>query len=324
MANQTNNFTWPTIDVVIPTYNCAYNLSICLERIRSQDYKGKLNIYIIDGGSTDSTIEIAAKYDCKTVVMKGLRPFGINGAKMMGEKMGSGDFIWHIDSDNFLENSSVASKLINAIRTHQECNLAVPFNTNNLYHTRNQSRFATYLNSFINSKEIEGLNKNLQKGLKEGNYFVVKDLDYGLSNCSLVRRRVEEIVGFYDSDVEMFKRLRERHLNCAVLVPEARFQQYAIQSFVSYIRKKRSRIRERARMNIDEEVHYYVYGAKSIQGKYNLNISFFLTLMRRYLKVRKKSELLFVVALISQVLTFVSAPFSVIKLVMRSHRVGSS
>lgn len=319
MADETNNYPWPTIDVVIPTYNCAHNISICLDRIKSQDYKGRLNIYIVDGGSTDATIEIATKFGCNVSVMKGLRPFGINGAKMMGEKMGSGDLIWHIDSDNFLENSFVASKLVRAMMDHPECNLAVPFNTDILYVEENASKFATYLNRFINSEEIERLNENLQNGVKYGNYFVVSDLGYGLSNCSLVRRKVEEAVGFYDSDVEMFKRLREQHLNCAVLVPEARFQQYAIQSFVSNIRKKRNRIRERARMKIGDEALYYVSGTKSVQGKYNANLNYFLYKMIRYLKTRKKSELLFVVLFLSQIITFMSTPFSTMKLILRSH-----
>lgn len=321
MADETNNYAWPVIDVVIPTYNCAHNLSICLERIRSQDYEGTLNIYIVDGGSTDATIETATKYGCNVVALKGLHPFGINGRKMMGEKMGRGDLIWHIDSDNFLENSTVTSKLVRAMTDHPECNLAVPFNTDILYVEGNESKFAIYLNRFINSNEIERLNENLQNGVKYSNCVVVGDLDYGLSNCSLVRRRVEEIVGFYDSDVEMFRRLRERHLNCAVLVPDARFRQRAIQSFASYIKKQRNRVRERAQMKIEDELLYYVSGANSIHGKYSTNLGYFLYSMVWYLKTRRKSELLFLVALLSQFLIFVSAPFSAMKLIIRSHRV---
>ena len=85
MANQTNNFTWPTIDVVIPTLNCEDNLKLCLERIRMQKYRGKINIFVIDGGSVDETLKVAEKFNCIIDVIPGIYSDGKNGGKMLEE-----------------------------------------------------------------------------------------------------------------------------------------------------------------------------------------------------------------------------------------------
>lgn len=60
---------FPSIDVIIPTLNEEKNLRNCLEAILRQDYyKERLKVTIVDGGSTDSTIEIAKKYGCRILI----------------------------------------------------------------------------------------------------------------------------------------------------------------------------------------------------------------------------------------------------------------
>jgi len=52
----------PQISIIIATYNAEAHLDRCLENIKKQDIKG-LRIIIIDGGSTDETIDILKKHD---------------------------------------------------------------------------------------------------------------------------------------------------------------------------------------------------------------------------------------------------------------------
>ncbi|MDP2754651.1 MAG: glycosyltransferase [Nitrospirota bacterium] len=47
------------------TYNSAKTLAPCLESIINQDYRGEIEVIIADGGSTDSTLDIAQKYTYK-------------------------------------------------------------------------------------------------------------------------------------------------------------------------------------------------------------------------------------------------------------------
>jgi len=55
----------PSISIITPTYNSAKTLTSCLESIKNQDFPGEIEIIIADGGSTDSTLEIAGKYTDK-------------------------------------------------------------------------------------------------------------------------------------------------------------------------------------------------------------------------------------------------------------------
>ncbi len=58
----------PSISFVIPVYNAGRLFEGLLESIRSQDYpRNKIEIVASDGGSTDETVEIARKYDCRVV-----------------------------------------------------------------------------------------------------------------------------------------------------------------------------------------------------------------------------------------------------------------
>jgi glycosyltransferase involved in cell wall biosynthesis len=49
------------ISVVVPTFNRAYGLAVCLEALLAQDYPD-YEIILSDDGSTDSTAEVAARY----------------------------------------------------------------------------------------------------------------------------------------------------------------------------------------------------------------------------------------------------------------------
>ena len=54
---------WPTISVVITTYNADKWLEECLQSVRYQDYPpAQVEIILVDDGSTDHSLEIAAKF----------------------------------------------------------------------------------------------------------------------------------------------------------------------------------------------------------------------------------------------------------------------
>lgn len=53
---------WPFVSVIVPTYNRAGILRRCLEALTSQDYPGRLEIIVVDDGSTDETRQVVEEF----------------------------------------------------------------------------------------------------------------------------------------------------------------------------------------------------------------------------------------------------------------------
>jgi glycosyltransferase involved in cell wall biosynthesis len=87
----------PKVSFVIPTLNSERTLEKCLKSITSQDYQ-RIEIIVVDGGSTDNTIKIAKKYEAKIYHFEG--PLG--DARNLGIKKSSGELIALWDSDVYI------------------------------------------------------------------------------------------------------------------------------------------------------------------------------------------------------------------------------
>lgn len=89
--------TLPKVSIVIPTYNSEEYIDACLRSISKQDYpKNKLEVLVVDGGSTDNTREIAMRYRVKIIH----NPKRLaEPAKTLGFKHSTGDLFMYFDSD---------------------------------------------------------------------------------------------------------------------------------------------------------------------------------------------------------------------------------
>jgi len=85
------------VSIIIPTKNNADILEKCLESIRNLDYpKDEIEVIVVDGHSTDGTVEIARKYGCRVVYEEAGT---IGGARNVGVEHSSGDYIVFTDAD---------------------------------------------------------------------------------------------------------------------------------------------------------------------------------------------------------------------------------
>lgn len=87
--------------VIIPTLNEEYFLARNLEQLISS--KRNLEIIVSDGGSKDSTLEIAKKFKCKIVQSKAGRGTQLNA----GAAVASGDILIFLHADTFLPSDAI-------------------------------------------------------------------------------------------------------------------------------------------------------------------------------------------------------------------------
>ena len=106
------NKKFPVISVVIATYNSDRTLEKCLQSLRKQNYPQNLvELIIADGGSIDSSREIALKYKATIVDVPKDRQ-GAEYNKGYGLQYAKGEFILCIDHDNILPHKEWLNKML--------------------------------------------------------------------------------------------------------------------------------------------------------------------------------------------------------------------
>ena len=91
----------PRISVITITYNSAATLEETIRSVTSQDYPA-LEYVIIDGGSTDGTLDIVQKYKEQIQVVVSEPDNGISDAFNKGIARATGEIIGIINSDDIL------------------------------------------------------------------------------------------------------------------------------------------------------------------------------------------------------------------------------
>lgn len=95
-----------TITYVIPTYNNLMLLKRCLSSILPQLEEGD-KIIIVDDGSTDGTFKyINENYNNKNILIVEQANSGSGSARNKGINMSDTDFLWFVDSDDYLLEGS--------------------------------------------------------------------------------------------------------------------------------------------------------------------------------------------------------------------------
>lgn len=107
----------PSVSILVPTLNADAVLSGCLKSVVIQNYpKEKLEIIVADGGSTDNTLDIIAKFkiqnvQCKIKILSNPLKTGEAG-KAVALRHAGGELVVLIDSDNILPNKDWLRRMI--------------------------------------------------------------------------------------------------------------------------------------------------------------------------------------------------------------------
>jgi len=105
---------FPSISVVIPTLNAEKSLKRCLKSLVEQEYpKDKIELIVVDGGSTDATLRVAKLYKAK------IRPNPLRtgeAGKAVGVKSATGELVAFIDSDNILPHHDWLQRMVEPLK----------------------------------------------------------------------------------------------------------------------------------------------------------------------------------------------------------------
>ena len=236
--------------VIIPTFNCEDTIEKCLSALAKQNYRGTYTVLVIDGGSTDRTLEIAKKYTNSIFVNHGQYSDGLGGAKDFGRRISDSNLLWFVDSDNYVLGDSVLSQLVEALISDDKISISLPFTAIDPH--------ANYLNNWISMREIYYLNKVIQNSEPSQSFYIVSDLSYGLTNCTLIKRESLDCVGGYDSDVRTLSRLRRHGLSRAAIVPNAAFYHNQVSQISIFIKKWVKRAKKFSSLSNSELKDYFV------------------------------------------------------------------
>ena len=100
----------PKISIITVAFNSAKTIKGTIESLISQDYNN-IEYLIIDGGSTDGTMDIVKSYAEHVKYYVSEPDNGIYDAMNKGIKAATGDVIGILNSDDFYPNSFVLSNV---------------------------------------------------------------------------------------------------------------------------------------------------------------------------------------------------------------------
>jgi glycosyltransferase involved in cell wall biosynthesis len=96
--------------IITVCFNSAATIEDAIKSILMQDYKD-IEYIVVDGGSTDGTLEILAKYQSRIAKCISEPDNGIYDAMNKGIKLATGDIIGFLNSDDFYVDKTVIRRI---------------------------------------------------------------------------------------------------------------------------------------------------------------------------------------------------------------------
>ena len=107
------------ISVVTVCFNSAATIRGCIDSVQAQTFREFEHI-IIDGGSSDETLEILENSGHSKMIIVSEKDEGIYHAMNKGVRLSSGDVIHFLNSDDYYANNSVLQKVHDAFLNNAE------------------------------------------------------------------------------------------------------------------------------------------------------------------------------------------------------------
>jgi glycosyltransferase involved in cell wall biosynthesis len=99
----------PLVSIIMATFNAAKVLERGIHSVLEQTYKN-IEFIIVDGGSTDATLDIIRKYDDRIDYWISEKDEGVYDAFNKGIDIANGDWLFFLGADDSLANDSVLQR----------------------------------------------------------------------------------------------------------------------------------------------------------------------------------------------------------------------
>lgn len=126
MHSNTNQQSFPLVSVIIPIYKVEKYVIQCAESLFLQDWPN-IEIIFVDNMSPDHSVELVENLlrntypECKAytrIIRQGKQ--GLGYARDAGLKVASGEYIMHVDSDDWVEPNFVSKMVTKAVETNAD------------------------------------------------------------------------------------------------------------------------------------------------------------------------------------------------------------
>jgi len=105
------------LSIISVVYNNAQYIEDCIKSVASQSYRNREHI-VVDGGSTDGTLEVIKKHQEKISKWVSEPDDGLFFAMNKGISMATGDVIGFLHSDDYYANTNVIEKVADVFIIH--------------------------------------------------------------------------------------------------------------------------------------------------------------------------------------------------------------
>lgn len=115
----------PLFSIIIPTFNVAATLHACLDNIVNQTH-GEVEVVLVDGGSTDATLDIAHSYSARLagrLIIHSGPDKGAYDAMNHGVEMASGAWLLFLGADDTLHDTDTLAQVATFIGEHDPSDL---------------------------------------------------------------------------------------------------------------------------------------------------------------------------------------------------------
>jgi GT2 family glycosyltransferase len=105
------------VSIITVCYNAAASIEKCLRSVTCQSYP-HIEYIVIDGGSTDGTLEVLHAHRDRIAVLVSEPDGGIYAAMNKGLARATGDLIYFINADDYLVDDRVIADVVRYIEAH--------------------------------------------------------------------------------------------------------------------------------------------------------------------------------------------------------------